>query len=162
MKILAIDPSTTSTGVATFEGEKITYWGRFAPSKDLDVILRSFEIAKKIEQLIEVDKPDLIVIETPFSRNRHGLEVQNRMIGMLEFVFCEKEIPFEYVHPKSIYRIFGLKGNAKREEKKEVSIKFINETFKLNLSAKDDDIADAIVIGLYQIKENKRREEEND
>ena len=148
---IGIDPSTTATGIAMLKNGEYYLSEVIKPNKKLDVTLRSFEIAEVIQECLAVncqEKIEKVVIEKVYSFNRQGLEVQNRLIGMIEFVLCELNIPFEYAHPSEINKLWNIPQSTKKckVNKKELTIKAVNEHFKLNITSNDE--ADAISLAM--------------
>jgi Holliday junction resolvasome RuvABC endonuclease subunit len=52
------------------------------------------------------------------------------------------KLPFELMHPSSWRKVTHGKGNAKKED----TLNWVNEVYDLALTAKENDIADAIGI----------------
>lgn len=94
MKLLALDLSTSATGYAVFESDKLTSYGVLTPKivgvsklrypiKPLYAIL---DISEKVIRLIQSEKPDAIVIEEV---NRGISRISQKSLDALHFFILD-------------------------------------------------------------------------
>jgi Holliday junction resolvasome RuvABC endonuclease subunit len=63
MKILGIDQSYTSSGFMVLEGDTVLHAEKYVSNKDTDKPARAWEIAKRINKIVEQFNPDIVAIE---------------------------------------------------------------------------------------------------
>lgn len=152
MDFIAIDPgfSSSKTGIAYFRNGVL----RAAYSIDLKrvgshYLLKTKEIMKFCVRMC--DTAGLVVEETYF-RGAFN-KIHQRMLGILDY-----EIGLiDTIAPKSVKKQVTGSGNAdKKQMAKSVRQKLSKEEKKL-VNFKDEDMVDAVAIGLaYMIKEKKK------
>ena len=92
MRILGIDSSTTATGYAILEDNKILLSGVIRPNKALNSIERIICIEQEINALYDKYKPDFIVIEEMVAfRNANAMRVLIGLIYHLVIEYTKKE-----------------------------------------------------------------------
>lgn len=148
--ILALDVSTTSTGYALYEGDKLINFGYIKP-KDKDWLTRVRKMAKEVAS-INSEKPiNTVVIEdTFFLKNIKTVKKLCLAQGILLGKLPDAELV--QVFPNTWKKHFGLgKGKATRTEQKQTSISVAETLFLLNTRLNDDE-ADAILMGRYVVE----------
>ena len=155
MTLLSLDISTTSTGYAIFKDKKLITSGTFAPAGN--VITRIEKIAENVSELMEQYKPDIIYAEEPepaFVKN--NIDVYRKLTfahGAIAIVLnhYQKEMKLcSSSHWRKQVEIKTGRGIT-RAQLKPIDIAKANELFDLN--TKNDDIADAVLIGWSYILE---------
>lgn len=155
MKIMSLDVSTKSTGVAIFDNKQLIEYYNFTASST-DVIKRIQKITKAIEETIEKNKDieKLILEEVRPDENTQGMNMNTHRALMwaqaaIAFMLHEKypKISIEYVFPGTWRKTCGIKTGRgiKRDTLKQADIEFAEKTYRI--SGINDDIADAICIG---------------
>lgn len=151
MRILGIDSSTTATGYAILNGNKIIKSGVIKPNKTLSSIERIIYIEKEINALYDKYKPDFICIEEMVSfRNANSMRVLIGLIYHLVIEYTKKEALVVLVRPSEARK--GKISGRKREEIKKQSIDYVNKKYKLKIN--DDNISDAIILAEYGLSLN--------
>lgn len=146
MKIMGLDTSTTATGYAILNGNKIIKSGVIKPNKTLSSIERIIYIEKEINTLYDKYKPDFICIEEMVSfRNANSMRVLIALIYHLVIEYTKKEALVVLVRPTEWRKKAGIKGRV-RSEYKENAILHIKEKYNKIVS---DDEADAICIAEF-------------
>lgn len=148
--ILALDVSTTSTGYALYEGDKLIHFGYIKP-KYKDWLTRVRKMAEEVAN-INSEKPiNTVVIEdTFFLKNINTVKKLCLAQGILLGKLPEAELV--QVFPNTWKKHFGLgKGKATRTEQKQTSISVAETLFLLNTRLNDDE-ADAILMGRYVVE----------
>ena len=164
-KLLSLDASTTSTGWAIFEEDKLIDYGKICPLKSLDWRERIAAISESLIEIIEKYKPNKIVIEdVPLKKG--GMKILVQLGACQGMIICLAEkynIHITYISVGSWRKYVGLfNGTVEgktRDMLKKHSIEKANALYNLDLVWKspksklnDDDISDAILIGRSIIK----------
>ena len=151
MKVLAIDASTKSTGVALFEDTKLIKYDCLTASST-DLIKRIQKIIKELNEFLNNEKIDKVILEEV--RPEQGLQnikthralmwLQAAIAFLLHEIQPKAEI--EYVYPSSWRAKCGIKNGrgVRRKMIKELDIAFVKEEYLIDVN---DDVADAIGIG---------------
>lgn len=151
MKVLAIDASTKSTGVALFEDSKLVKYACLTASSN-DLIKRIQKIIKQLNDFVSDISIDKIILEEV--RLENGLQniktyralmwLQAAIVFLFHEILPNAEI--EYVYPSSWRAKCGIKNGRgiRREMIKELDIAFVKQEYLIDVN---DDIADAIGIG---------------
>lgn len=146
MRILGIDSSTTATGYAILDENKILLSGVIRPNKSLNSIERIICIEKEINALYNKYKPDFIVIEEMVAfRNANAMRVLIGLIYHLVIEYTKKEALIVLARPTEWRAKCKIKGKG-RKELKENAIKHIQEKYNKKVT---DDEAEAICIAEY-------------
>lgn len=151
MRILGIDPSTVSTGVAlldvdNFSGKVTTIlYGEVAPKKTDTMQNKLNYIFEDLKELIEEYKPTCISVETPFySKNVKVLIALGQIRGVILLLagMFDLEV-FEY-SPREVKKNATGNGAAKKEQ-----VTFmVEKILKIDLSQATDDASDALAVAL--------------
>lgn len=145
MVIMAIDPSTTSTGWCIYENKPIKY-GRICPNKTLEYIDRVIYILKELNALKSKYKPEIIIIEQlAVTRNAKVAQMLAGLQVAIEVMFRQEEYLIVEARPTEWRKHCGIKGK-KREELKQNAVNYIMNKYKIKV---DDDTAEAICIAEY-------------
>lgn len=159
MKIIAIDASTKSTGIAYFDNNKLCAYDCFTASST-DLIKRIAKITHQLHTFFDKYPADKIILEEV--RAEQG-QIQNPQThkalmwlqAAIAFMVHENfpKTKIEYVYPSQWRSACGIKTGRgiKRESLKEKGIKFVKDTYNINNI--NDDIADAIGIGHAYVNE---------
>lgn len=151
MKIMSLDASTKSTGVAIFENKKLIYYDCITASST-DVIKRIQIVISKLNQILQEYKVERIILEEV--RPEEGIsniKTQKALMWLqaaINFMLHENhpKIKVEYVYPNSWRAACGIHTGRgiKRATLKIADINFVKENYNIDVN---DDIADAIAIG---------------
>lgn len=147
-KILSLDQSTSKTGFAIFEDNKLIEYGVIRPSKkinDNNMISVFLKIVKKVEE----EKPDIVLIEDVYLKQGKTFNIQthktlSNLQGMLISYFILNQIEYQIIHPST----WKNKVVGKKKVSKEETQSFLNEKYEIIFK---EDEADAICIGLSYI-----------
>lgn len=151
MKIMAIDASTKSSGIAVFNDTKLESYDCLTASST-DLIKRINKIITELERILTKEQVDKIILEEV--RPEAGLQnIKTHKALMylqaaIAFLIHErfKAIEIEYVYPNEWRKLCGIKTGAgvRRESLKQADIKFVQQNYGITVN---DDISDAIGIG---------------
>jgi len=154
--ILALDISTTSTGYAIFQNKKLIAYGVIAPTSK-NVITRIEKIADEVNLLMLEYQPDIIYAEEPepaFVKN--NIDVYRKLTfahGAIAIVLNHYSKEMKLCSSSHWRKQVGIKTGrgVARAQLKPLDIAKANELF--NLNTKNDDLADAVLIGQAYINE---------
>ena len=151
MRILALDASTKSTGIAIFQNQELLGCSVITASST-DLIKRIHKMADTIDTIVSEANIDVVVMEEVIpdhAKNQNTFKALIWLQAIIIVMLHDKHprIKIELTYPGSWRKICGIKTGrgTKREALKEQDIKFANSTYNLNLTS--DDIADAVCIG---------------
>ena len=160
--LLSLDASISSTGYAIFDEGKLVTYGKIVTEKKKFKTedLRINHICDEIKELLLNYKIDEVVCENQFvSVNKSTILILRKLIGAIVRTINEFNIEMIYYSPaqwRSLLKINSGKSIDKKEKAYRflvnnniIDFKFIPKGVK-----KNDDIIDAICIGIAYIKEN--------
>lgn len=169
MVTMGIDASTTATGVAIFDDEKLIYHDTIRPDGK-DWRDRLFHQAPTLDAIIKKYKPEYACVEDVPLKPSGGLKtlvILGAVQGMVYTALASNNVQAVFVTPttwRSRLGMFdGTKEGKKREVLKEKAVNEANRIFGLNLGwfgpnskkSKDDE-AESILICWSYIKHEKR------
>lgn len=151
MRILAIDASTKSSGVALFEDNRLIAYECFTASSS-DLIKRIQKIIFQLDNFLQTYEVDKIILEEVRpDNNTTNLKTHKALMWLqaaINFLIHENypNISIEYAYPSEWRAACGIKNGRgiTRAVEKELDIKFVKENYHIDVN---DDIADAIGIG---------------
>jgi len=149
MIILALDAATQTTGFSVFKNKQLTKYGEIKSSGSLTE-KRIFDMIEKIKKTIDLEQPDLIVIEDIQQQGAQGFQtfkILAQLQGALIYIFeqLHKKYVFTYA---STWRHYCNIGGRDRKSQKANAQALVNKKFGINCS---EDTADGICLGLYAI-----------
>ena len=160
----SLDLSTKSSGWALFEAGNLKDWGCIA-SSSTDLIKRIYIMRDGIQEILSKSKIDKIIVEEVRPEGGYGVGNQktHRALMWLQAAIAfmvydfDKKIEIEYIYPSSWRATCGIKNGRGivRSTLKEADIAFVKDKYGLDVN---DDIADAICIGLAQYLEQDNNE----
>jgi len=158
MRTFGLDLSTIASGWALFDGDKLLRYGVIKPDKDLNQTEKYFYITQTVVTLWKLYRPTDLSIEDTFihpdpkKANPASVKKLNRIAGQIMYAWyllTRKEAAFYMA--SSARGAINVSGRA---DKKEVTAG-VNKFFKLRGRVKDDNMADAIVVGYKHVVENQ-------
>lgn len=153
--LIALDESTTCTGYAVFENGELIEHGIFS-FKSKDVLERVSLIMEEIEELINVYKPDNMVIEdVQITMNAATAKSLLGLQFMIEVYAHRNNISCETYRTTKWRKILGLSNSRSldRKAKKQETIDYVKD--KYGIDVLKDDESDAIAIGTAYLLERK-------
>lgn len=151
MKILAIDASTKSSGIAVFENKKLVHY-ECIQSASTDLFKRIRIMTDKLKEITAEYKIEKVILEEVRPENGlQNIKTQKALMylqGAIEMMLHDNfsKVETVFVQPNEWRKQCGIKTGAgvRRETLKPKDIAFVQETYGLTVN---DDIADAIGIG---------------
>lgn len=159
-KIMSIDASTTSTGIAIFENNKLIKYQCITEDSNKNVLTRILKMTSKIRKIYIQFQPDQIIMEEVLPEDvKHNQKVFKALIYLqasIILMFYEFKKPVELIVASHWRKICGIKTGSKikREQLKIASQKLVKNIFKIDIN---NDISDAICIGIAYIIQNKQK-----
>lgn len=161
MNILSLDLSSKSSGWAFFEDNKLIDYGCIT-SASTDLIKRIYIMRDGIQEVLNKYTIDKVYIEEVRPQGGFGAgNIQtHRALMWLQAAIAfmlhdfNKKIVLEYVYPSTWRATIGIKNGRgiKRESLKQADIDFVKERYNISVN---DDIADAICLGISQLEPEK-------
>ena len=165
MKYMGIDASSTCTGVAIFEDDKLIYHGAIKPPKGLNWRDRITVECKEIENVIKQYRPFCIYMEDVplMGKQMSTLVLLGAVQGYILSIAHHYNVPIHFLLPSQWRSDMGLfdgsKNGTKKDAMKEKAVLTANSIFGLNLKwvkpksrLNEDDVAESILIAYSQIK----------
>lgn len=157
MKILSIDASSKSTGIAIFQNGKLIYHQNIIVKSSLDVLTRIKKMTNRIQEIYNKYKPTDIVMQQILPQDvRHNQKVFKALIYLQASIVLmlhtyKKQVTL-YVasHWRSLCGIKTGRG-VTRDRLKQASKDLVRQNYGLVVN---DDISDAICIGIAYYREN--------
>ena len=161
MNILSLDLSSKSSGWAFFEDNKLIDYGCIT-SASTDLIKRIYIMRDGIQEVLNKYAIDKVYVEEVRPQGGFGAgNIQtHRALMWLQAAIAfmlhdfNKKIVLEYVYPSTWRATIGIKNGRgiKRESLKQADIAFVKERYNISVN---DDIADAICLGISQLEPEK-------
>lgn len=152
--ILALDQASRTSGYAIFQEERLVASGTFTYD-DSDFSLRLVKIRNKVISLIEEYNITKILLEDiqlqGQTNNVTTYKALAEVLGVLEELARERDIPHELIHSQTWKSTLGIKGRDRATQKRNAQT-FITEVYGLKVS---QDQSDAICIGTHYINSTK-------
>lgn len=146
MKILSIDGSTKSTGVAIFQNNKLLYYNNITVNNN-NVIKRINYMTKKIKEIIQEYNPTIVVMQQVFPEyNQNVYKALIYLQAAIAIMLNQFNLQLTLYVASHWRNIIGIKTGKtiKRKQLKQISIQKVKEQYNIQVN---DDIADAINIG---------------
>ena len=153
--ILALDQASHTTGWSVFQNDQLLQFGKFELNETkLGRRLNAFKF--QVRKLIETYNINKVVFEDiqlqqGIKENVKTYKVLAEVIGVLEALLDELNIPYEIVVASSWKSAVGVKGANRAAQKKAAQTLVTN---KFNIKATQDE-SDAICIGLYATQQQE-------
>lgn len=159
-RILALDQATLITGWSLWDGKELIAHGIFSAQETKDTIKRIREISNWVVNMVENNKPDLVILEdiqlqefknpknTYAKFDNVGIitfKTLAKLMGVLEATLEDRKINYKVVFSSTWRSAVGVKGKSRADKKKSAQL-LVKKEFGINAS---EDEADAICIGKY-------------
>lgn len=158
MRIMSLDASSKSTGVAIFEDKNLIYYECITASSS-DNIKRIQKIVNRIDVLLTEYPVDKIIMEEVIPKQGQRIQIHRVLMWVqaaIAFMIHDNhsKVSIEYVVASSWRAKCEIKTgrSIRRESLKPADIKFVKDTYNLDVN---DDIADAIGIGHAYVNQLK-------
>ena len=153
MQVLAIDPSTKSTGLAVFSDQELKHYECIAASST-NLFKRIHKMADNIDRVIEDYNIDKIIMEevipTDVHNNQSVFKALMYLQGFIMEVFDKHNITPVLMTSSEWRKKCGIHTGRGilRESLKPKDIQFVQSQFGIKVN---DDIADAICLGFAAV-----------
>ena len=157
MKVLAIDASTTSTGIAIFQDMKLIHYENITCSHN--IYTRIMSMRDGILAIFKKYQPTNVIIQDVLPEEVNNNQNTFKALMYLQaaiVIALYEEFKFQNVQfytASHWRRLCGIKNGRgiKRDSLKKASIQLVKNEYGLTVN---DDVSDAICIGLAYIKQN--------
>lgn len=154
-RILALDDSTTITGWAVFDNEKLIGYGKFQSEKR-NPTERISEMKQWMLSMIAKWKPDMVAIEDiQQQENVQIFKVLAHLQGVLVNALFEGKHEFDIIHVATWRAHCEVKGRTRADLKKDAQLKIKNW---YDVSVTQDE-ADAICLGRCAVSQYAKNNE---
>ena len=164
MKILSLDPSSSATGwaLADYDTERFLQAGFVTPEKrKAPVAFRADEMTNEISGLIREHAPTVVVVEAmtekQYTRDpaiRSALPPCGWAMGWMGG-WIDARYPDITVYPISNVEWTQGRGGKDRKAKRQIEAKLLMPDYDPARDTKDADMADAICLGAWWIRQQK-------
>ena len=148
IKVLAIDGSTTSSGVAIFDNTTLVHYECIAVSGN--TLTRIQKTVKRIRQLYDLYNPTDVIMEEVLPQDVRHNQVTFKALMYLQAAIAielnKNKQKIQFYIPSLWRKICGIKTGRgiKRETLKQASKNLVKKKYNIDVN---DDISDAICIG---------------
>ena len=158
MKVLAIDASSKSTGIAIFQDEKLIHY-QCIIAIDGDSFKRIIKMKNRILELYKKFKPTNIIMEDVLPQDvKHNQTVFKVLIYLQAMIVLSLYQTYslqniQFYTASHWRRICGIKTGRgiKRDSLKKASMELVKNQYGIKVN---DDISDAICLGLAYVKQH--------
>ena len=158
MKVLAIDASSKSTGIAIFQDEKLIHY-QCIIAMDGDSFKRIIKMKNRILEIYKKYRPTNIIMEDVLPQDvKHNQTVYKVLIYLQAVIVLSLYQTYslqnvQFYTASHWRRICGIKTGRgiKRENLKKASMQLVKNQYGIKVN---DDISDAICLGLAYIKQH--------
>ena len=165
--LLALDPSSTCTGYAVFDSDRLDECGLLKPSASHGAERRTAMIVDDLRELLEAIEPTDIVIEVPSRGRGTGsakgatgrLAIYGMAVGEIRRV-CKDWTNSDGTKPTihSVVERTWTKGRSKAKRQRQLSMLYPKHTAALVENDRGGDAFDAIGVGAYWLANRKLEE----
>lgn len=164
MNVLSIDPSSSTTGIAFFQNNELHFCQRVS-AKGTSILERMLLILPQVKYYIELYKPEKIAIETPYLGLSKSTSMKmGEIFGMFQSMFLfecgYRPCDILEIHPMTAKKAITVGSFANRSDGKLKTLQIIKELYP-DIEIADDNVADAIAVGLAGINMLKEQYEQN-
>ena len=153
-KLISMDTSSTSTGVAIFIDGVLSRHFLIETKSIKDTEIRIIEMISRLYEIIDFEKPDIIVTElTVVTRNAQAQRNLTMILGAIYGKCIENNIWYHSYRPtewRSLIDTVKKPLGRKREDYKAWSLEVVKDIYDIECNT--DDISDAILIGAAYVK----------
>ena len=149
-KILSFDVSSVSTGWSCLIDGKLDTFGTVRTAKEYSLQMKLFWFGKQIKCLVDIYKPDVILVEDTYLKNVKTLKTLMQFIGTAQFV--------SYPYTLEIVNVNTVRSRFKVKTKEE-AFEYVKNKYKIKLKKlifeDGNDITDSILQAMYWIEKDK-------
>ena len=156
MKIIGIDPGLATVGIGIVEADdpqtiEPLDWFTIETKAGLPIHERLLEISDDLSELLEEEKPDLVVVEKIFFsvNEKTALDVAQAR-GVILQCIADQEIPLMEITPMQLKQCITGDGSADKRQIQDMLVRMLN----LNEIPTPDDAADALGMAVYGVVNN--------
>ena len=155
VKIIGIDPGLSSTGIGIVRGTKRRVtdfsFGTIRTITNAPLPDRLYQIFVKLRQIIESNKPDIMVVEDVFSLEKYpksGITL-GKVTGAILLAGCQMKIPVVEIPVREAKKVLTGNGKASKVQLERAVRHFLNTNQPIKPHHASDAMALAL-IGLFR------------
>lgn len=149
-RILALDQSSQVSGLSIWDDGKLVYYDCVKNVGELEV--RLVKWSTWLKERLDEWQPDYVIVEDIQEQGNSGVvtyKILAMILGITLEILQERDIPHTSILNKKWQSMFSIAGSNRISQKKNV-MERVKEYFSIEVS---DDVADAILIGLYAVRQ---------
>ena len=149
-KVLGIDPGLTRCGFGLITKSasrqiKFLSVGVFQTPSSMEETQRISEVAKQVDDLLQLEKPDQVAIERVFSQqNLKSVISVAQISGAIVYLCLKRSIPVTFYTPTEVKAAVTGSGRASKDQVNNMVVKLL----KLKEAPRPADAADALAIAI--------------
>jgi Holliday junction resolvasome RuvABC endonuclease subunit len=147
IRICCVDQSSHSTGITIMQTEtqKIIYMDTYKDDNK-EPFSRLYSMTKNVFEAFDKYNCELFTLENVYANgNMKAYNLLSQLQGMLIWNCEIRDVAFEIPLASQWRKSIGIKSKKRIDQKKE-AVQFVNERYKLNLTDKQDDMAESCCI----------------
>lgn len=157
VKIIGIDPGLSATGVGVVSGKGLSVreytYGSIHTSKEFSIANRLHQIYSKLKDVLQREKPDLMVVEDVFSLSEYPQSgiLLGKVTGVILLAGHQAVVPVSEVPVREAKMALTGNGSATKDQLE----KAVREKLNLKHPIKPYHASDALglaLIGLYRFR----------
>ena len=157
MKVLGVDPGLADTGIGVVQGHGLRVdgfaFGSISTSQDETPSRRLEKIYSKLTQVLQQEKPDLMVVEDVFSLEKYPKSgiLLGKVTGVILLAGCHNNVPIKEVPVREAKQVLTGNGNASKSQLE----KAVRHALKLERPIRPYHASDALglaLIGLFRAR----------
>jgi crossover junction endodeoxyribonuclease RuvC len=156
-KIIGIDPGLAATGIGVVHGFDVKVsgysYGGIYTSKDMPLPQRLDLIYSKLTEVLQNQKPDLMVVEDVFSLEKYpksGIAL-GKVTGVILLAGCQAGLPVIEISVREAKQVITGNGNATKSQLEGAVRNLLNQSKAIRPFHASDALGLAL-IGLYRHK----------
>ncbi len=161
MKCIGVDPGLAATGIGIVVGRETTIdgysFGSITTDKEMPLPKRLTRIFSKLSDLLEAERPDLMVVEDVFSLQKYPKSgiLLGKVIGVILLASARLDIPVIEVPVREAKQLLSGNGNAGKEQL-ELAVRHL---LKHPVPIRPDHASDAMALAIIgQFRYGRRSE----
>ncbi len=156
-KIIGIDPGLAATGIGVVQGFDVNVsgysYGGIYTSKDMSLPNRLDFIYSKLTEVLQSQKPDMMVVEDVFSMEKYpksGIAL-GKVTGVILLAGCKAGLPVIEISVREAKQVITGNGNATKSQLETAVRNLLNQSKAIRPFHASDALGLAL-IGLYRNK----------
>lgn len=157
MKVLGVDPGLADTGIGVVYGHGLRVdgfaFGSISTSRDQVPSRRLEKIYSKLTQILQLEMPDLMVVEDVFSLEKYPKSgiMLGKVAGVILLAGCHINVPIKEIPVREAKQVLTGNGNASKSQLE----KAVRHALKLERPIRPYHASDALGLALIGLFRNR-------